>query len=72
MSLGRVGRGLVPAYVSLAQTYMDDRQYGQAEEYFLRELECHGTDHEQVGKLTNKRIVSWKYASTTTTLYCKA
>ncbi|XP_041376407.1 tonsoku-like protein isoform X2 [Gigantopelta aegis] len=41
-------RELIPIYVSLAQTYLDDKQPSVAINYFIKETECRPDDYEQV------------------------
>ncbi len=48
---------MVPVYVSLAQTYLDDKQYLQAVSYYKLELQARDGDLEQVGVSTDKRVI---------------
>lgn len=41
---GMTGKSLIPCYVSLAQTYKDNKQYYQASEYFYKELSLYSED----------------------------
>lgn len=41
---GMSGKSLIPCYVSLAQTYKDNKQYYQASEYFYKELNLYNED----------------------------
>jgi NF-kappa-B inhibitor-like protein 2 len=41
-------KDLVPIYVSLAQTYADNKQYEKAIEYYHKEKECQGDNYGQV------------------------
>ena len=45
---GKCESELIPAYISLAQTYLDDRQYESAIKYFKKELECRHGEPAQV------------------------
>ncbi|XP_071174589.1 tonsoku-like protein [Mytilus edulis] len=42
------GKDLIPIYISLAQTYADNKQYGKAVEYYNKEKECRGEDYGQI------------------------
>lgn len=42
---------MIPVYVSLAQTYNDDKQYTKAIDYYHKELKCRQGDNEQVRAL---------------------
>ena len=53
---------LIPAYVSLAQTYADNRQPDLAISSYHRELELRGNDHEQVSQSDQQpdlRSMNW-------------
>ncbi|XP_052061225.1 tonsoku-like protein [Mytilus californianus] len=41
-------KDLIPIYISLAQTYTDNKQYGKAIEYYNKEKECRGEDYGQI------------------------
>ncbi|XP_064599134.1 tonsoku-like protein [Liolophura sinensis] len=44
----RCDKDMIPVYVSLAQTYADDKQYDKAIEYYNKELKCRQGDNEQM------------------------
>ena len=48
---GKTGSELIPAYVSLAQTYFDDKQFELAIEFYRKELELRHDNPAQVKKL---------------------
>ena len=50
-AVGLSGAALIPAYVSLSQTYLDDKQYTQALNYLRKELHCRKGDLEQVSNV---------------------
>ena len=64
----RLGLGadkLIPAYVSLAQTYADNRQPDLAICSYHKELELRGNDHEQVSQSDQQpdlRGMNWMLA----------
>ena len=43
--------GLIPVYVSLAQTYKDDKQYTKALVYYRKEIDCRQDEPQQVKTL---------------------
>lgn len=48
--LNKPTKDFIPIYVSLAQTYADDKQYKNAITYFMKEIEARGDDEAQVSR----------------------
>ena len=50
--------GLIPIYVSLAQTYKDDKQYNKAIENYEAEIRCRGEgEGDQVHIVTLEVVI---------------
>lgn len=48
----------IPIYVSLAQTFVDNKQFPEAVEYYKKELACRTDDSEQVQSCNSLHVLS--------------
>lgn len=56
-------KDFIPIYVSLAQTYADDKQYKNAILYYNKEIEARGDDATQVIKYRKLKLKFTENAS---------